>query len=186
MHEPACSMTTYVRFAAEEDVYYRANASAVSLAFCGRGRSTRGKNCMWHIARCTFLVLVTRGSMSVGQNDLVVRDPTGYTIADPILVVVAGAVGGDVREAAEPRATTCRVLKPDLTLATLVVSERLDRQVHRTVRHHPRWRPLRPLDRHRHRHRCLSKVSNRRLRCSAPGIPVEAEHVASLRGREPL
>jgi hypothetical protein len=96
MHEPACSMTTYVRFAAEEDVYYRANASAVSLAFCGCGRSTRGKNCMWHIARCTFLVLVTRGSMSVGQNDLVVRDPTGYTIADPILVVGAGAVGSDL------------------------------------------------------------------------------------------
>jgi hypothetical protein len=104
---------------------------------------------MWHIARCTFLVLVRRGSTSVGQNDLVVRDRTGYTIADPILVVGAGAVGGDLSttigsiagsvlslaapalttvtaamcgKLQNPGATTCKLLKPDLTLATLIVS----------------------------------------------------------------
>jgi hypothetical protein len=46
MHEPGCSRTTCVRFATDEAEHYRANASAVSLAFCGRGRFRAGRSFM--------------------------------------------------------------------------------------------------------------------------------------------
>lgn len=84
---------------------------------------------------CTFLVLATRGSMIVGQNDLTVRDAAGYAPADPVLVAGAGTVGGDlVTTISSIAGNILSLAAPAQTSVTLALVGRLQNQTTTTCR----------------------------------------------------
>lgn len=97
----------------------------------------------------TFLTGPTLGSITSGQNTLLVRDASGLTVGGPILVAGAGAVGGDlsttvsgisgqtvtlaanagttvtlvsVGQPTNPTTVACKVRLPDLSEQTLAAT----------------------------------------------------------------